>query len=83
MVVGIYANNHDFNFIEMNNLNDALNSTSIPHHLITFEGKHEWPDSTIFSDCFKWIILNSMKEKIISTNNKITGSKEIVYEKQQ
>jgi len=61
----------DFNFIEMNNLNSALNDTPIPHYLITFNGKHEWPSVDIMSDGFMWLIINSMKDKYITTDEQL------------
>lgn len=68
--IGLVGNN-DFNFIEMNNLNIALNDIPFPHQLTIFNGKHEWPDVNTMRDAFIWLIFNSMKDKTTPIDNDI------------
>jgi dienelactone hydrolase len=57
--------NIDFNYIEMNNLDKELDKTSLPHQLIVFDGKHEWPDEKIMQEGFLWFAFRAMKEEAL------------------
>ncbi len=63
-----FAGTEDFNSNEMIYLNRSLDATKIPHQLILFEGKHEWPSTEIFEEAFIWLELSAMKNKAIATN---------------
>ncbi len=63
-----FAGNEDFNSNEMIELNKTLDMTNTQHHLIIFQGKHEWPTPKVFEDAFFWFEFNAMKDKIIPLN---------------
>lgn len=66
-----FVGTDDFNFNEMMQLEQRLDSTNLRHHLIIFRGKHEWPDSAIMSDGFYWTRLNEMKDDLIPVDSAV------------
>jgi len=52
----------DFNYLEMKNLNLALGQTSIPHYLLVYEGKHDWPSVAVMRDGFEFLFFNAMRQ---------------------
>ena len=52
----------DFNYLEMKNLDRALNQTSIPHYLLVYDGKHDWPTATVMRDGFEFLLFNAMRQ---------------------
>jgi|AntAceMinimDraft_17_1070374.scaffolds.fasta_scaffold00511_12 dienelactone hydrolase len=63
--------NKDFNYLEMQNLNKALDKSDIKHQLIVFEGKHDWPPKKIIPDVFQWLEFNAMRNNLIPVNNSV------------
>jgi len=59
----------DFNYLEMQNLNKALDKSDIKHQLIIFEGKHDWPPKKIIPDVFLWLEFNAMRNNLIPVND--------------
>lgn len=64
----------DFNFPEMKLLDEQLARAGITHRTETFEGRHEWPPSSMAIDALAWMELLAMKsalrpreEKLIDT----------------
>lgn len=60
-----FAGTEDFNSNEMLELNKQLDQTTVKHHLILFEGKHEWPSATVFENAFLWFEFSAMENKLI------------------
>ncbi|MFY9309517.1 MAG: hypothetical protein WAQ28_10765 [Bacteroidia bacterium] len=57
------AGNEDFNYIEMKRYDMVgLAGHNVKHSLITFNGKHEWPDQSIMDEGFWWFELNEMRK---------------------
>jgi len=70
--------NEDFNYLEMKKLDRDLSRTGFRHHLILFDGKHEWPPAEIVKDAFIWLEVNAMKDNLIPVNeNSISTFKDI------
>lgn len=61
-VLGI-TGKKDMNYTEVRNFNSSLDALVIPHHLIEWNGKHEWPDTVAFQQAFYWMLLNAMRNK--------------------
>lgn len=59
--IGIVGN-ADFNYAELNKLDQALEENGTPHQLIVFKGKHEWPAETIMEQAYWWIACNAMRK---------------------
>jgi predicted esterase len=60
-----FAGLGDMNFVETGSSSRELYEKKIPHCLIEWKGKHEWPDSLVFKNAFYWCDFQSMRNKII------------------
>ena len=69
-----FAGNQDFNLTELRALNENLDSKKIPHVLIEFEGKHEWPPAEIMENAFIWLLFDAVKKNIIPKNDSLVSS---------
>ncbi|HEV7589263.1 MAG TPA: hypothetical protein VGO40_14200 [Longimicrobium sp.] len=50
----------DFNREEMEEVDSALDATSLPHRLARFEGEHEWPPADVAAQAVDWLELQAM-----------------------
>ncbi|MBN1252390.1 MAG: hypothetical protein JXA16_09640 [Bacteroidales bacterium] len=66
--VGI-AGLKDFNYQELNMLCKAFDEYGVNNKFITFNGKHEWPDSETITEAIEYLEINAIKRKIIPTND--------------
>jgi hypothetical protein len=77
--------NQDFNYTEMHQLDKMLESSGYQHHLLVFEGIHQWPPKELIPDIFTWLRFDAMRQQaipaeqteinhFIETNDKIAGS---------
>ncbi|MEW6469753.1 MAG: hypothetical protein AB1458_12555 [Bacteroidota bacterium] len=57
-----FAGNEDFNLAELRALDAQLDSKLIPHTLVEFDGKHEWPAAELFEKGFIWLEFDAMKK---------------------
>jgi hypothetical protein len=70
------AGNADFNYIEMKRYNIVdLAGKNVKHALITFDGKHEWPQSTVMDEAFLWLELNNMRKNNGAKNDTLINAK--------
>ena len=51
----------DFNYLEMRNIDQALEQTPIPHYLVVYDGKHDWPPADIMRQGFEFLLFDAMK----------------------
>ncbi len=51
----------DFNYPELRELDEALDSFDIPHRVETFEGGHDWASIELCSKAIEWMELHAMK----------------------
>ena len=58
-----FVGNTDFNLNEMLELNKSI-PDSFYHHLIIFDGKHQWPDSITIEDAFYWTTFNEIRQNL-------------------
>jgi dienelactone hydrolase len=64
-----FVGDKDFNCIELKMLDKALDNTSLPHQLVVYHGKHQWPPLPIAEQGIQWMELNAMKQHLIKTND--------------
>ena len=65
------AGRHDMNYTEVRNYNQSIDKSGISHALVEWNGKHEWPDTSIFEHAFYWNLFTSMRNKTIEKNESI------------
>jgi len=68
MYIGLVGNK-DFNFLEFLNINAYLDKINVPHQLIIFDGKHEWPTPEKLLEVFYALEFSAMRSKIIPSNH--------------
>ncbi len=62
------AGNQDFNLTEMQQLDQSLDQAGYIHHLLVFNGIHQWPPKELIPDIFTWIRFDAMRQKSIPDN---------------
>jgi hypothetical protein len=60
--------NQDFNYTEIHQLDDALQTANYVHHLLVFDGIHQWPPKELVPDIFAWLRFDAMRQQSIPTN---------------
>ncbi len=60
----------DFNFTEMKQLDASLEEAGFRHHLLVFDGIHQWPPEKLIPDIFSWILFDAMRQKAIPEERK-------------
>src|SRR5947207_5902696 len=51
----------DFNFSELKSLDVPLTKAGIIHRIEVFDGRHEWPPSSVATDAVEWMELHAIK----------------------
>lgn len=70
-ILGI-AGNSDFNYVEMKRYHMVdIAGHNLKHFLMTFDGKHEWPDENTMDKAFWWLELNDMRKNNIPKNDSL------------
>ncbi len=57
--------NQDFNYTEMQQLDESLEQAGYQHYLLVFDGIHQWPPKELIPDIFTWIRFDAMRQKAI------------------
>lgn len=57
--------NQDFNYSEIQQLDESLEAAGYQHHLLVFDGIHQWPPKELLPDIFTWIRFDAMRQKAI------------------
>jgi predicted esterase len=50
----------DFNFPELNNLDQQLTKAGLAHRIRAFDGRHEWAPADVATEAVEWMELNAM-----------------------
>lgn len=77
--------NQDFNYTEIRQLDEMLESAHYQHHLLVFDGIHQWPPKELLPDIFTWLRFDAMRQQaipadrneinlFIENNDKIAGA---------
>jgi len=69
-----FVGNKDFNNMPVKQLDKLLDSTSIPHQLIVFNGKHQWAPVTYIEEAFQWLDVDAMRMKTLPKNDSMVKS---------
>jgi predicted esterase len=59
----------DFNFLEMQEFDDALERLGLKHRLITFEGRHGWHGGAEADRALEWLELRAIARKLRADEN--------------
>ncbi len=63
-----FVGDKDFNNISIKQLDKLLDSTSLSHQLIVYNGKHQWPPISVYEQAFLWMDMDAMRMKTIPVN---------------
>jgi poly(3-hydroxybutyrate) depolymerase len=55
----------DFNYTEMQQLDESLDQAGYQHHLLVFDGIHQWPPNETIPDIFTWLRFDAMRQQAI------------------
>src|SRR5258708_1034193 len=69
-----FAGNEDFNMNEMIHLSASMDKSTIRHHLIIFNGKHEWAPGRENENAFVWCEMNAMKDGFITRRDSLVNN---------
>lgn len=73
-IIGLVGN-EDFNYIEMKKYDMIdIAGHSLKHYLLTYNGKHEWPNETTMDEAFLWLELNNMRKDISNKNETLINT---------
>lgn len=64
-----FAGVNDMNYTDLISFDQSLKASNLSHFLIEWNGKHEWPDSTVFGDAFYWSSFNGMRNHLLPEND--------------
>jgi hypothetical protein len=51
----------DFNYYELRDLDEKMDTLGIPHRVEVFSGAHEWPSEALLVEAFGWMELQAMR----------------------
>jgi tetratricopeptide (TPR) repeat protein len=57
------AGNHDFNYLEMRELDDRYAAIGTPHRFEQFEGSHRWMSKELAAEGVEWMELLAMRDE--------------------
>ena len=63
-----FAGTKDMNYTEIISSAKTMDEMNFSHSIVSWNGKHEWPDSVTFSNAFYWSCFQAMKLNIIPVN---------------
>ncbi len=69
-----FVGEKDFHYVSVKQLDKMLDSTSLYHQLIVFNGKHQWPPATSLEQGFQWLDIDAMRMKTMPKNDSIIKS---------
>ena len=72
MSIFMLAGNTDFNLLELQSLNQMLETTNVKHDFFTFSGKHEWPSEDKMEKVFqRYEVLKMIDKTMVPDQKKI------------
>lgn len=63
------AGTKDFNYVELKDLDETLDSLDAVHRIRIFDGGHEWPPPSLCMEAVEWMQLQAMKSGHCPRNN--------------
>jgi hypothetical protein len=64
------AGNQDFNLSEMKQLDASLDQAGFTHHLLVFDGIHQWPPESLIPELITWIRFDAMRQGSLPADRK-------------
>ncbi len=77
--VGVVGNK-DFNYLEMKNLEDRLNSLGMKNLFLVYPGIHALPPPEMFKKAFEFMMLDAMRKHVIPVNQSLIDSVKTDYD---
>lgn len=68
------AGGGDMNMTDITTFNNELDITQTRHHIIFFDGIHEWAPETAMNTAFEGLQLDGVYQKLIPKNEKLIGN---------
>ena len=62
-----FAGRQDMNYSDVTMFFLSLEKTSLPHAMVEWKGKHEWPDSNTFRHAFYWCSLSGKNDSVLAS----------------
>ncbi len=69
-----FVGDKDFHLMPLHQMDKMLDSTSMSHQLIVFNGKHQWPPALVYEQAFQWLDMDAMRMKTLAKNDSIIKS---------
>lgn len=69
-----FVGDKDFHYVPAKQLDAMLDSTSLSHQFISFNGKHQWPPASCLEQAFQWLDVDAMRMKTLPKNDSIIKS---------
>lgn len=69
-----FVGDKDFHYVSVKQLDGLLDSTSLSHQFIVFNGKHQWPPVITAEQAFQWFDADAMRMKTMVVNDSIVKS---------
>jgi dienelactone hydrolase len=66
-----FVGDKDFHYAGVKQLDRLLDSTSLAHQFIVFNGKHQWPPAASIEQAFQWLDVDAMRMKTMPKNDSI------------
>lgn len=72
---------HDFNMIEMETLDGALQQNAFPHQLLVSSGMHGWAEAAEFNTAMLWLQVNAIKQQLQPKSDSLIAALKNDYER--
>ncbi len=66
--------NQDFNYTELLQLDETLEQSGYQHHLLEFDGIHQWPPKELIPEIFVWLKFDAMRQQAIPVDRNAINS---------
>lgn len=77
-LVGVY----DFNYNELEHVDEIMEQNGFKHQLLTFTGKHAWPPANAFETALLWMQVNAVKEKLQAKDDAVIAAAKKRYDEE-
>jgi len=68
--IGIVGN-EDFNYLEMKDIDNTLDSWDTYNYLLIYNGKHDWPPAKVMNQAFMFMDFDAMRNGLMQVDNGI------------
>ena len=68
------SGNQDFNYNELKQVDESLGKAGYVHHMLVFDGIHQWPVKEVIPDIFTWLVFDRMRRHSLPTNRELINA---------